>query len=200
MEKKGFWSKLSKKIKIVLALIGIVATAILLYIAYDALFVDKGHKVTTISESSLEQIIQIEELSTTDYIYNSIATAYLEDGQKVKYYVAYEGNVKAGINFSKIEVSLDEENKKISIKLPEVEIQDIIVDIESLDFIFTKDKYNTQTELQAAYKLCVADLESKVGNENALFVMAKENARLTVEALIAPWIKQVDDEYFVEIK
>ena len=198
-DKKNFFRKLSVKMKVIFILVLLVVGAVAAYFIYDVAFVNKGHEVTTISTSTLEDIIQIEELSTVDYTYNSIATVYVDGSDKVKYYVAYDGIVKAGINFSKVQIALDEETKKITVTIPEVEIQDVIVEIESLDFIFTKDKYETETVLQEAYKICIEDLQGKVNSENALFTMARENAKETIKALIEPWIEQVDNQYVVEI-
>ena len=69
----------------------------------DAIIGEEG-TVTTISKASLEKVFEISELSTVDYSYNAVARAYEEDGVTPKYYVAYEGTVTAGIDFSKIDL------------------------------------------------------------------------------------------------
>lgn len=55
-----------------------------------------------------------------------------------KYNVAYKGSVQAGIDISKIEVTLDEDNKIIDIQLPEVEVDEPYVDVGSLEFMFLR--------------------------------------------------------------
>lgn len=161
---------------------------------------NKEGNLTTISESSLQKIIEINELSTVDYTYNATAAKYSEDNQNIKYYVAYEGTVTAGIDFHEISFELDEEQKKISITLPPVEIHDIRIDMGTMEYIFTKNKYETETISQEAYKLCKKDLENRVSQEKILMETAKDNAVSSVEALFKPWIETIDDSYTVEIK
>ena len=155
--------------------------------------------MTTISEASLEKVIEINELATVDYTYNAIATAYAQDNKTVKYNVAYEGVVNAGIDFKEIDIQLNEEEKVIKITLPAVEIQDIRVDSGTLDYIFTKDKYETETISEEALRICKADLEKRVSEEDLLKTTAKENAVESIKALFAPWIEVMDVDYTIEI-
>lgn len=157
-------------------------------------------RVTTVSQASLEKVFEISELSTADYTYNAIARAYSEDGTTVRYYVSYEGTIKAGIDFSKIEVDINEEEKNIIITLPDVEIQDQIVDPSTLEFIFIDKKSETETVHREAYQLCESDLADRTANEEELFLKAEENAAAVVEALVTPWVKQIDEEYTIEIQ
>ena len=48
--------------------------------------------------------------------------------------------VNAGINFEEVKINKDEDAKKITLTLPEVEIMDINVDITSLDYFFYNNK------------------------------------------------------------
>ena len=109
---------------IVLGIIAVICVIVLIAIIVP----NKGGQMTTISEASLEKVIEINELATVDYTYNAIATAYAENNETIKYNVAYEGVVNAGIDFKKIDIQLNEEEKVIKITLPPVEIQDIRVD------------------------------------------------------------------------
>ena len=161
---------------------------------------DKGGKVTTIAESTLKEVIEISELSTVEYAYNAVAYAYLdEEKTKLKYNVAYEGRVKAGIDFKDIEINVDEEQKKIKITVPEVKILDCSVNEGTLEYIFADDKYNDLTVSSEASKICKADLEEKVNNEEKLLVLARENAISAVQGLIQPWVEQIDNEYTIEV-
>ena len=72
--------------------------------------------------------------------------------------------------------------------------------METMNFIFEKKKYETETVSQEAYAACKEDLEKRVKEEQSLLSMAKENATEAVKALIEPWVQQVDKEYTVEIK
>lgn len=183
-------------IVLVIGLLGVVLGGILIF---SALNKEEGHKVTTISETSLQDIIEISELSTVDYTYNAIAKAVDED-EEVKYYVAYEGIVTAGINFEKIDIEVDEENKRITFIVPDVEVQDIEVNMGTMEYIFEDDDYETETVSQEAYKISLADLENRVKEENMLFDLAKENAIESVKALFTPWIEQIDETYIVQVR
>lgn len=154
---------------------------------------------TVVTVSQLQEILEISELSTAEYSYNSIARAYDEDGEKIRYYVYYEGTVKAGIDFSKIDILVDDQNMRIVLLLPDVEIYETYVDIHSLDYMFEKKKYETETISQEAYTLCTDDLKQKTENEEQFLEMAKDNAANCVKALIEPWVEQVNDEYVVTI-
>ncbi len=163
---------------------------------------DNVRTVTTISKTSLEKIIEINELSTVDYIYNATTKKLVDESKEdseVAYYVAYEGVITAGIEFNKIVIKVDETTKKITITVPEVEFQSFKVDMATMEFIFTKDKYETENVTQEAFKLCKADLENRVKKETMLKDKAKESAISAVEALFSPWIATVDNEYQVEV-
>ena len=116
------------------------------------------------------------------------------------YNVAYEGNVKAGIDFQDISIQIDDTNKKIVVTLPDVKIYDTTVNAGTLEYIFTDQKYNTEDVAQEAYKLCCEDLKEKTERETALYTAAKENAKTAVEALIIPWVEQTDSDYIVDVE
>lgn len=160
---------------------------------------NRGGQMTTISEASLEKVIEINELATVDYTYNAIATAYAEDNETVKYNVAYEGVVNAGIDFKQIDIQLNAEENIIKITLPSVEIQDIRIDSGTLDYIFSKNKYETETISEEALRICKADLEKRVSEEELLKTTAKENAVESIKALFTPWIEVMEVDYTIEI-
>ena len=125
----------------------------------------KGGTVSTITESKLERILEISQLNTVEYTYNAVATIYNEDYTYIKYYVAYDGTVKAGIDFSKVDVSVDETTKTIFINLPDVEIMDVLVDAGSMEYIFPDEFMESETIAEEAYRLCNENLRMKAENE-----------------------------------
>lgn len=157
-------------------------------------------KLTTISKSSLQKIIEINELSTVDYNYNATVTKTNKETNEIMYHVAYEGTVTAGIDFNEIDFDINEEEKIITITIPEIEIHSTTVDMPTMDFIFTDEDYETETITEEAYKLCTDDLEKRIKDEELLKTSAKENAISSVEALFKPWIETVDKEYKVVIQ
>ncbi len=157
-------------------------------------------EVTTISQSSLEKVFELSELATLEYTYNAVARAYdTEDKTKIRYYVAYEGTVTVGIDFSKIIVDSDDGKKVISIEIPPCQIQDTTVDFGSMEYIFVDSSSQSETVSQEAYGICEDDLKKRAANEEQLMELAEENTRTTVEALVKPWVDQIDDTYKVMI-
>ena len=76
IEEKGkalsFIKGMKKSTKfIVLGIIAVICVIVLIAIIVP----NKGGQMTTISEASLEKVIEINELATVDYTYNAIATA-----------------------------------------------------------------------------------------------------------------------------
>lgn len=167
----------------------------------DAIIGEEG-EVTTITKSSIEEVLNISELQTADYIYNAIVDVYDEDGTTLKYHVAYEGTITAGINFDEVEIEVLEDEKEIVLTMPEVSIQDTIVNSGTLEYIFTKDKYDNEKDnvYKEAYSKCQEDLEEKANSDTRLLETAQNNAKQVVEALMTPWIEQTDSVYTVTIQ
>lgn len=157
-----------------------------------------AHRVNTVNTTTLEKMLDIAELSTINYYYNGF-TKKIVDG-KEKYVVAYEGNVKAGYNFAKIKKNVDNNNKVITLTLPEPEIQVISVDEGSLDYMFRDKKYNNESVFRDALSICKVNLESKIKQEKDFYKMVRENAVSTLNGLIKPYLKAVGNEYELKIE
>lgn len=163
-------------------------------------FKSEEGKVTTISKSSLEEVLEINQLSTLEYIYNAVAPVQKKNFNSIKYYVAYQGVVTAGIDFTKIDIQVDDENKIITITVPEVEIQNVRVDAGTMRYIFNEEEYETENVSAEAYSAAVEHLTQQAGTESRLFDMAQDNAIDAISALITPWVNQVDSDYTVQIE
>ena len=195
---KNILKRLSKKSLVILICCFIVVILIITTI----LFVNKNSrkKLEIITKSNLEKIINVSDLSTLEAVYNGIAkVTNNEEPDEVNYYVSYDAKIKAGIDFQQVDINLDNEKKVIKVKIPEIKINDINVDIASLDYIFMNDKANTKTVSEQAYEKCIEDVTSEVDTEDAIYELAKENAQNIIEALIKPFINQLDAEYKLEI-
>ena len=116
-------------------------------------------RVITTAESALKSVVVTSEVSTIEYIYNSIIS--VSEKNTDKYHVAYCGTVKIGFDFNKIKITKDKKQKKIYVKLPDVKITSANVDEKSLEFIFEKGKYEKENIYQEAYRKCKVDLEKK---------------------------------------
>ena len=162
--------------------IGIIVIVLIVFVIKKGFFDSKEGEVTTISQSSIEKILDISELSTLEYTYNAVAAGYDEDGKTLLYHVAYEGTVSAGIDFDKLKVKVNPDKKEIRITVPEAKILDCSVNEGSLN------------------KVSKEDLKKKANEETRITELAKENAISAISGLIEPWVDQVDDEYTVIIK
>ncbi len=149
-------------------------------------------KVTTVTESTLEEVIKKSQLYTAAYPYNGYVTVYDEDGS-IKYYVAYEGTVKAGIDVAQITVKIDEDTNTITVQLPEVTVENPVVNAGTIEFIFKKDKYNTETVAEEAYRYAEEDLANRVKEDADIRACAQESAKAAERAMIEPWVNQIEE-------
>ncbi len=164
---------------------------------------------SVLTKSTLMEVLEISELSTITYTYNGIVPGYevvdtagngTEYGD-ISYYVSYEGTVKAGIDFSKIDIDIGEENKEIKVKLPAVEILDTIVDESSLEYIHKKSQSDSKGEnYKKAFQLCSEDLRNKTEGDKTLLELAKNNAESAVTALLEPWMEQMEEGYHIVVE
>lgn len=176
--------------KIIIAIIVIAVLAMVLL----NVFKKEEPVKEVITVSTLEKIVEVSDLSTFRVVYNGVACA--DD----KYYVAYNATVDAGIDFEKIEITVDNEAKKVTVDLPEAEILDIYVDVASLNYIFIDKKANTETVSEEAYKLCKYDVRVESENQEAITDLAQQNAENIVRALVQPFVDQVDPDYEIVIE
>ncbi len=195
--KKGKYSDLFKLLLLVF-IIGLVSLFVFKY---------GDGKVKMSAKVLLEKVVEKNDLQTVSYTYNAIAKQCKNDkctdkssNDDYKYFVAYEGIVTAGIDMEKVDVKIDKTNKKIILTIPEPYITGYNVPIESLNFIFTKEKYNESKELQIAHKLCKEDLEGRSNNEELILNTAKNNAILVLKEFYKPLIEKKYPKYDLEIK
>ncbi len=182
-----------------LIIITVVLTLLAVFIV-PKILKEPEEEPEVITESSLQEIINISELSTFEAVYTGVAEVMNEENpDKTDYYVYYESKIKAGINFEAVLVSVNHETKKITVSLPEVEINDIIVDLTSLDYIFENDKADTENVSATAYSACIADVERESSVENAIYELAEQNAKNIITALVTPFVTQLDEAYTLDV-
>ena len=174
-------------------IIGGAAIAVLFVIVLLVVFSGSGD-VSISVETSLKEMITTSQLRTAEYTYNSIADVM--DGDKVKYHVSYKGTVSAGFDFEKVDVIRD--GNVIRIIVPDVEILEVIVDPE-LDYIFIKEKYDTEETYAEATSECKEDLRAKAEANETLLETARESARDTLNALMKPFESQLSEGETFEI-
>lgn len=103
------------------------------------------------------------------------------------YVYSYDGVVKAGVNFELVDVSVDEENSIITVKMPEVEILSLEVYEDSLE-VYDESK-NIFTPLSiSSFNQSLTDLKEEVRQravDNGLLESAKTNAETLIKGFIA---------------
>lgn len=184
------FKKLGKPGKYIIcgAVVAVLLAAVLLVV-----FSGSGD-VTTSVETALKEMVVSSELRTAKYTYNSIAE--IKDGDTTKYHVAYKGTVSAGFDFENIKVERVE--SVIRIVIPELKILSVDVDTD-MEYIFIKEKYDTENTYSEAYDACYKDLEEKAKVNQTLIATAKESAEDTIIALIKPFESQLKDGERFEI-
>ncbi len=183
---------------IVVLLIIAIAAVMLSYLWKDKSS-RKGSQPHIVTESQLKEIINVSELSAFTAVYNGVAQVMNEEKpEKTDYYVSYEARVDVGIDFGKIGIDKDDEEKIIRLTIPEVDITDVVVDIASLDYIFLNDKANAVSVSQEAYKACEEDVKKESAGQEAIFELAEQNAENIVTALVRPVVEPLG--YTIEIE
>lgn len=179
------------------------AAAVLLAVVFFAVRTHREQKpeAEVITVSTLEKIIHVSELSTFTAVYNGIAEVRNEKKpEQIDYYVSYAARVNAGIDFQRVAVSIDLDEKVVTLDMPEAHITDVNVDIASMDFIFLNDKANISTVTQTAYKACEMDVERESEEQSAILDLAKQNAVNVLTALASPLLEQMDAQYTLVVE
>ena len=135
---------------------------------------------------SLEDVIDISELSTARYTYNGIAQAYKdEEKTKVKCNIKYEAEVKAAIDVSQVSYEVDDEAKTIQVKLPQIKLNAYINSDTSISFI----PANTKMELKDAIDICEEDALTEASSSEDFMKSAEENLKAVIEGALLPFQK-----------
>lgn len=195
---KKLLKKMPVKVKMILALVLVAVLAIAVIWVGSVISNLKNEDVEPEIDVSttLEKMVKTNDLSTFEAVYNGIAEVKNEEKpEKIDCYVAYEAKVKAGIDVQKVEITLNEEEKTISVKLPKVVITDTEVDIGSLDYIFENKKINKEGIAAVAYKASIDDVNNEAKTKDAILELAKGNVQNIIKALISPFAAQYDSIY-----
>ena len=182
-----------------LLVLAIVVLVVVFIVVPTAQNDKKQAEIVTVS--TLQEIINVSELSTFTAVYNGIAQVMnADDPELVDYYVSYEAKVNAGIDFEDIYIDVDEDTFTVHITVPPVTLTDVNVDISSLDFIFYNEKANTSTVTEEAFKACEADVEKESQEQAAIYELAEQNAKNVLTALVRPIIDQSETEYSLVVE
>ena len=160
----------------------------------DSIIGTEAEAELTGRDTRIEELIAIGELQTLEYRYNAICRACVND--EPVYYIAYEATVQLGINIEDISIDYgSEDNKVITVILPEVEILNYTVDAGSMDYIFVDEFYNQADAAIHAQSLCEDDLCNKVENDVNMYARARDNTEAEITALTEPLVEQFYPDY-----
>lgn len=144
---------------------------------------NKIGKENTITTSQLEKAIDISQLSTAEFVYNGVAEKYSEDNpDEAECHIAYDANVKVGINMEDVKFKIDEEKKTVTPILPKIEINIATLDENSISYI----PKNPDLSLKEVITLCKEDAINEANNSDKLYETAEENLQSVIEALLSP--------------
>ena len=200
-EGKMIKSIIKKNKKLVIKLAALIIVIFIIGVFLLVVMTKKENPPEIISESSLKKMLNISELSTFESIYNGVAEVYSdEEKEKLDFYVAYKSKVQAGFDLNDVKIKLNEEERTITLTMPEIKITDIVVDIDSLEYMFVNKNANTSAVTARAYPACISDAEEEANKEKAIYELAEENAERILRALISPFVEQIDSEYDIIIQ
>lgn len=150
---------------------------------------------------TLEKIVKTSDLSTSVFRYDGIVE--IPNPKKptnIDYYIYYSASVYAGIDFSQVQFKEDKEKKTITAILPEVQINDTVVEPESLDFMFMNKKADNVSVTTTALTACETDIQRECTSESALLEVTRLNTENVIRALAEPVIEQVCEGYTLVIE
>lgn len=137
-----------------------------------------------IGELATQASYYTEIISQEDYV-QFFNTNFNVPGTKRWLIASVNGIVKAGINFSEIEYSIDDANKAISIKLPEVKILSNSADHSSVHTWYEQLNAFNPTTFEQNSELFnkVEENGATHSIENGLMENALDNAKVLVESM-----------------
>ena len=189
---------------VMITLIGFGAIFLYHHVTNNVLGLNQHEKTSSI-EIVKEKLKETAELNTGSYLCTTVMTK--ADSRKIKgwkipltqksFTISYDGTVKAGIkDLTKAEVS--QNNDKVIVKLPEVEITGTEIDNDSFEMLDESNGiFNTisASDVNDAQKELKEKMEQRAV-EKGILDIAKNNA----ETLVAELLKSPTGQYKVEVE
>ena len=180
MEKKPKKAMTTKLV----GLIVVVALLVVLLVVLGPKIIEliTSGQAKTVTTTKLEKAININELSSAEFVYNGIVQVYENQSEKLKYNVRYDASVKVGIQMDKVSFEINQEMKTIKPILPEISINNIIINPSNIGYI----PENASVDLKEAFAACKKDAQEEASKTKELYDVAEENVKSTIEALLYP--------------
>ena len=165
--------------------IGIFAVFAILFIlgAFDA------PKETSITSSTLTEVIQMAKLTTAKYVQHGIAKAHIEGKQDG--FIMYYAIVKANVDFEDIKHEIDEDKKTVTVTIPETFSFDVelLFDEDKYQWYYYPDNKKDWTGKDAII-ICYTDAKAKAERNKDLITKARESLVDTLETLLNPLLSK----------
>ena len=195
--------KKKKKIKI-RKLFLIIPIVIILIIIIMFIIPINDKEISINVKSSLERIVEKSNLETITVTYNVIAKKCKKDNcdktsndiDNYEYVASCKTTITNGIDFSKVNIKVNEKKKKIVIEIPDAKIIDT-PNLGSIKFLNGKDI--PADKLPEARELCQNTALEKSKKDENLILEAKEQARIVLEEFYKQWIKAYNPEFQIEV-
>ena len=193
--KKGLKHAL-KKLPAVAISVAVIAAALYAIPTFIIPLITPAPENQYLSTSDLEEVVNINNLSTVNFFYSGIAVKYKQDPntksqkQKVDYRIKYTTDIRVTFDMSMISFSEpDEESKTITVYLPEPIIEISGIDADSIGYL---PEGQTDLDLQVIINLCREDAVHEVSEDAQISERAYTNLEDTIRGLTLPII---GDEY-----
>ena len=156
------------------------------------------HETPPIITSSTieEQLSGLSELVTQEYTYRNADRressetwifGWTRPFSSKSILITYDGTIKAGVDFSKIEIDVAEETKTITITIPESTITDNYIPQDSIEIVEVKDglfnevTFDNYNELVSEQKIIM----EKKAIEQGLLEKANDEAKALIENFVS---------------
>lgn len=151
------------------------------------------------SSTVRDQLSALQELVTTEYIYTNAGKFENQNQIKIigqdigipftskRFIVAYDGRIKVGVDLSQAKIDVDEDNRSITVTLPDSQIvshetfEDTLVVLDETNNVFNPISIENYTEFVAGQK---SAMEQKAVDRGVL-TSAGQEARTVVQSFLA---------------
>jgi hypothetical protein len=153
------------------------------------------------------EILDIGELATVEYMFTDAAkysqTMQYKDWDipftEKSFVLKWNGIIKAGVNLQAVKITVDKENKRITVTLPKAEILSYQVDTDSIEVLDERDSiFNTLTiEDKKKFDIDTEETMRQRAIDNGLLDKAWANAREIIKRLLLA-NPDIDGKYSIE--
>ena len=143
---------------------------------------------TTITSSTLTEVIRTAKLTTAKYVQHGIARAYAVG--KEEGYILYYAIVKPNVELLEIKHDINEETKEVIVEIPETFTFDVeLLEDENHKFYYYPKDPKKWTGRDVSY-YCETDAKKKAEENRELNAKARESLVNTIRELLNPILRK----------